>query len=96
MTATSSSIRNQLQDLGVDVQIDLVDAAASTNAGSRGLRLVIQGSVVDADPDDNAFNFFYPDGPWNTGKWNNEEAGQLLDAERSTSDQDERPRPSRT
>jgi peptide/nickel transport system substrate-binding protein len=84
-------LRNQLQDLGLDVQLDLVDAAALNERWEAGdYEWVIQGSVVDADPDDNGFNFFYPDGPWNTGKWNNEEAKQLLDLERSTSDQDER------
>jgi ABC-type transport system substrate-binding protein len=45
---------------------------------------------VDADPDDNAYNFFYPDGPWNTGKWNRDEAKRLLDDERATSDQAKR------
>ena len=84
-------IRNQLQDLGIDVQLDLVDAAAYNERWEAGdYEWCIQGSVVDADPDDNAFNFFYPDGPWNTGKWNNDEAGELLDLERSTSDQDAR------
>jgi peptide/nickel transport system substrate-binding protein len=84
-------LRNQLQDLGLDVQLDLVDAAAYNDRWEAGdYEWVIQGSVVDADPDDNDFNFFYPDGPWNTGKWNNDEAKQLLDLERSTSDQDAR------
>jgi peptide/nickel transport system substrate-binding protein len=84
-------LRNQLQDLGLDVQLDLVDAAAYNERWEAGdYEWCIQGSVVDADPDDNGFNFFYPDGPWNTGKWNNDEAKRLLDLERSTSDQDAR------
>jgi ABC-type transport system substrate-binding protein len=45
---------------------------------------------VDADPDDNAYNFFITDGPWNTNGWTNTECDRLLAAERATSDQDER------
>ncbi len=50
----------------------------------------IEGSVVDADPDDNDYNFFYPDGPWNTGKWNRPQAKALLDDERAITDQAKR------
>lgn len=81
-------LRNQLQDLGLDVQLDKVDDSVYNDRWEAGdYDWAIQGSVVDADPDDNDFNFFYPDGPWNTGKWNNDDAKRLLDLERSTSDQ---------
>ncbi|HEX5163916.1 MAG TPA: ABC transporter substrate-binding protein [Thermomicrobiales bacterium] len=84
-------IRNQLQDLGIDVELDKVEDAVYNDRWQNGdYDWAINGSVVDADPDDNDFNFFYPDGPWNTGKWNNDQAKQLLDAERATSDQDAR------
>ncbi len=81
-------LRNQLQDLGLDVQLDKVEDSVYNDRWEAGdYDWAIQGSVVDADPDDNAFNFFYPDGPWNTGKWNNDQAKEYLDLERSTSDQ---------
>ena len=81
-------IRNQLQDIGLDVQLDKVDDSVYNSRWEAGdYDWAIQGSVVDADPDDNDFNFFYPDGPWNTGKWNNDDAKKYLDLERSTSDQ---------
>jgi len=84
-------LRNQLQELGLDVQLEKVEDAVYNDRWEAGdYEWAIQGSVVDADPDDNDYNFFYPDGPWNTGKWNNDEAGRLLDLERSSSDQDER------
>ncbi len=81
-------IRNQLQDIGLDVQLDKVEDSVYNDRWEAGdYDWAIQGSVVDADPDDNAYNFFYPDGPWNTGKWNNDDAKKYLDLERSTSDQ---------
>ena len=84
-------LRNQLQGLGLDVQLEKVEDAVYNDRWEAGdYEWAIQGSVVDADPDDNDYNFFYPDGPWNTGKWNNDEAKRLLDLERSSSDQDER------
>jgi len=84
-------LRNQLQDLGLEVELDKAEDSVYSDRWEAGdYDWVIQGSVVDADPDDNDFNFFYPDGPWNTGKWNNDEAKRLLDLERSTSDQEVR------
>ena len=34
---------------------------------------IINGSVVDADPDDGHWNFFHSEGPWNTYGYNNPE-----------------------
>ncbi len=84
-------IRNQVLKIGVDVQLDLLQNADYNNRWQNGdYDMAIQGSVVDADPDDNDYNFFYPDGPWNTGKWNRPEAKQLLDDERAITDQAKR------
>ncbi len=50
----------------------------------------INGSVVDADPDDGHWNFFHSTGPWNTYGYNSERADELLEQTRLTSDPDER------
>lgn len=84
-------IRNQLLQIGVDAQLTLLQDADFNNRWQAGdYDLTIQGSVVDADPDDNDYNFFYPNGPWNTGKWNRDEAKRLLDDTRSNPDQKKR------
>jgi peptide/nickel transport system substrate-binding protein len=51
---------------------------------------IIQGSVVDADPDDGHWNFFYSEGPWNTIGYKNAEVDKLLEATRETASQEER------
>lgn len=84
-------LRNQLLQVGIDVSLTLLQDADYNNRWQNGqYEMAIQGSVVDADPDDNDYNFFYPDGPWNTGKWNRPQAKQLLDDERATTDQKRR------
>ena len=84
-------VRNQLLQIGVDAQLDLLQNADFNDRWQKGdYDMAIQGSVVDADPDDNDYNFFYPDGPWNTGKWNRDQAKQLLDDERAITDQAKR------
>lgn len=81
-------MRNMLAEIGVDVQIDLLQDAALNDRWIAGdYDFEINGSVVDADPDDNTFNFFSEGGPWNTGKWVNPEAHELLLASRATADQ---------
>ena len=84
-------LRNQLLQIGVNVDMQLLQDADYNNRWQTGdYDMDIEGSVVDADPDDNDYNFFYPDGPWNTGKWNVPEAKALLDDERSITDQAKR------
>jgi peptide/nickel transport system substrate-binding protein len=84
-------IRNMLAEIGVDVQLEkLQDAAYDERWDAGDYDFAIQGSIVDADPDDNCFNFFYSTGAWNTGKWISEEADALLDSQRATADQDKR------
>jgi peptide/nickel transport system substrate-binding protein len=84
-------LRNQLLEIGVDIEIELLEAAVYNQRWQSGdYQFDIEGSVVDADPDDNVFNFFYPTGPWNSGGWKNDEVGRLLDLTRSSSDQAER------
>jgi peptide/nickel transport system substrate-binding protein len=84
-------IRNQLLKIGVNVTLNLLQDSDYNDRWQKGdYQMAIQGSVVDADPDDNDYNFFYPDGPWNTGKWNRPQAKALLDDERATTDQAKR------
>lgn len=84
-------LRNQLLQIGVQVDLQLLQDADYNNRWQKGdYDMDIEGSVVDADPDDNDYNFFYPDGPWNTGKWNRPEAKALLDDERAITDQAKR------
>lgn len=83
--------RNQLLKIGVDCNLTLLQDSDFNDRWQKGdYDVAIQGSVVDADPDDNDYNFFYPDGPWNTGKWNRPEAKALLDDERASTDQAKR------
>jgi peptide/nickel transport system substrate-binding protein len=84
-------IRNQLLEIGVELELELVEDAIYNQRWQSGdYEMDVEGSVVDADPDDNVFNFFYPDGPWNTGKWNRDEVKTLLDETRATNDQETR------
>ena len=84
-------LRNQLNDLGLDVQIDQLQQAAWNERWLvSDYDWIINGSVVDADPDDGHWNFFYSEGPWNTFKYNSERADELIVATRSTGDQDDR------
>jgi peptide/nickel transport system substrate-binding protein len=85
------TIRLLLSEIGVEVQLDLLQDAIFTERWEAGdYDFAVQGSVVDADPDDNAYNFFHSTGPWNTARWNSPEADALLDAERASADQEER------
>ncbi len=85
------TVRNQLLQIGVDPAITPLQDSDLNNRWEKGdYDMAIEGSVVDADPDDNDYNFFYPNGPWNTGGWNVPEAKTLLDDERATTDQAKR------
>jgi peptide/nickel transport system substrate-binding protein len=84
-------VRNQLSEIGLDVQLEKLQDAAWEEAWTGGnYDFAINGSIVDADPDDNDFNFFHSTGPWNTGKWISPEADKLLEDSRATADQAKR------
>jgi peptide/nickel transport system substrate-binding protein len=86
-------LRNQLSDLGVDVQFELLQQAAWNERWTAGdYDWIINGSVVDADPDDGHWNFFHSEGPWNTYAYANSKVDELLEATRATGDQAERAR----
>jgi peptide/nickel transport system substrate-binding protein len=84
-------IRNQLLDIGLDVQFEQMQAAAWDERWLAGdFDWVINGSIADADPDDGHWNFFYSEGPWNTHGYNNPEVDELLEATRTTAGQEGR------
>lgn len=84
-------LRNQLSDVGLDVQFELLQQAAWNERWTAGdFDWIINGSVVDADPDDGHWNFFHSEGPWNTFGYSNPEVDALLQATRATSDQADR------
>lgn len=84
-------LRNQLSEIGLDVQFEQLQAAAWNERWLAGdFDWVTNGSVADADPDDGHWNFFHSEGPWNTHSYNNPEVDELLEATRATGDQEER------
>lgn len=87
----AENLRNQLKEIGIEVELDLVNTTAYFERWDAGdYDWNITGSVVDADPDENVWNYFYSDGPWNTHGYTNPDVDALLEQERSTADQDER------
>lgn len=84
-------IRNALAEIGVEVEIQPLQSAALNERWLAGdFDLHINGSVVDADPDDGHYNFFHSQGPWNVYGYNNPEADELIAQTRALSDIDER------
>lgn len=87
----AENLRNQLSEIGLEVELDLVNTTAYFERWDAGdYDMNITGSVVDADPDDNVWNYFSSEGPWNTHGYANPEVDALLEQERRTSDQEER------
>jgi peptide/nickel transport system substrate-binding protein len=88
---TAQVVRNQLSEIGLDVQIEQLQQAAWNERWlASDYDWIFNGSAADADPDDGHWNFFTLDGPWNTYSYKNQEVNDLLVATRATSDQEER------
>jgi peptide/nickel transport system substrate-binding protein len=51
---------------------------------------IVNGSVVDADPDDGHWNFFYSKGPWNPQGYNSPDVDKMLEETRATAVQEDR------
>lgn len=86
-------IQNQMRDVGIDMQIELLQTAAWNERWlAKDFDWIVNGSVVDADPDDGHWNFFHSTGPWNTQGYSNPDVDQMLEQSRATADQDERSR----
>jgi peptide/nickel transport system substrate-binding protein len=87
----AQTLKNQLKDIGVDLQIEQLQQNAWNERWlASDFDWIINGSVVDADPDDGNWNFFYSKGPWNTQGYNNPKVDKLLEEERRTADQEQR------
>ncbi len=86
-------MRGVLNDIGLDVQLEQLQSAAWNERWlADDYDMIINGSVVDADPDDGIWNFFYSEGPWNSYDYTSDEADRLLEEQRATTDDDERTR----
>jgi peptide/nickel transport system substrate-binding protein len=84
-------VRNQLADLGLDVQIESLQQAAWNERWTAGdFDWIFNGSAADADPDDGHWNFFTLDGPWNYYSYKSQEVNDLLVQTRTIGDQEER------
>jgi peptide/nickel transport system substrate-binding protein len=84
-------LRNQLSEIGLDVQIELLQQAAWNERWLAGdYEWIINGSVADADPDDGHWNFFATEGPWNSYRYNNPDVNDLLVATRESGNSEER------
>ncbi|MDQ3539128.1 MAG: ABC transporter substrate-binding protein [Chloroflexota bacterium] len=87
----TETIRNQLSEIGLDVQLDQMQTNAYVERRTAGdYDMTILGSVVDADPDDGCWNYFHSTGPSNSYAYNNPEADRLSDAQRQSNNQEER------
>jgi peptide/nickel transport system substrate-binding protein len=84
-------LQSQMRDVGIDMQIELLQGAAWNERWlAKDFDWIVNGSVVDADPDDGHWNFFYSKGPWNPQGYNNPTVDQMLEQTRETAVQEER------
>jgi peptide/nickel transport system substrate-binding protein len=87
----TETLRNQLAEIGLDVQIDQMQTNAYVEARTAGdFDMTMLGSVVDADPDDGVWNYFHSTGPSTNQGYSNPEADRLADGQRETSSLEER------
>jgi peptide/nickel transport system substrate-binding protein len=81
-------LQSQMRDVGIDMQIELLQAAAWNERWlAKDFDWIVNGSVVDADPDDGHWNFFHSTGPWNSQGYVNANVDQMLEETRATADQ---------
>jgi ABC-type transport system substrate-binding protein len=84
-------MRDILSEIGVELTIDVKQSAANNEQWlASDYDMNINGSVVDADPDDGNWNFFYSEGPWNTYGYDGANTDAIMELTRSTADLDER------
>jgi peptide/nickel transport system substrate-binding protein len=84
-------MRGLLDEIGLDVQIEQSQTNAYNERRTAGdYDMVFLGSVVDVDPDDGIWNFFHSEGPFNSNGYNNPKADDLVDRQRTITDQTER------
>jgi ABC-type transport system substrate-binding protein len=85
-------LRDQLSRVGVKVTLQPLDTSLYTKRVNtdKDYDIIFDGSVVDPDPDESIWNFFYSEGPWNGAHYKNPKADELLKAERAEMDQEKR------
>ena len=84
----NETLRNIVSEIGIDLQLDLLQQAASNERWLAGdYDWNVNGSVVDVDPDDGHWNFFHNEGPWNTYGYVSDEVTELLEQTRTETDQ---------
>src|SRR5215211_3459490 len=80
----AETLQNQMRDVGIDMQIELLQQAAWNERWlAKDFDWITNGSVVDADPDDGHWNFFYSEGPWNTQSYVSAEVDSMLEQTRA-------------
>lgn len=85
------TIRNQLTEIGLDVQVEQMQQNAYVERRNVGdFDFSILGSVVDTDPDDGIWNYFHSTGPSNPAEYNNPDIDQMVDDQRTIVNQEER------
>lgn len=87
----AETLRNIFNNIGLKVDLDLVQGAVWNQRWLKGdYDMVINGSVVDPDPDDAVYNFFFSTGPWNTYGYKNPKVDDILTKQRLELDQKKR------
>lgn len=87
----AETLRNVLGEIGLDVQIEQMQTNAYVERRTAGdYDMTFLGSVVDADPDDGAWNYFHSEGPSNSYAYNNPQADELVNRQRTIPDQEAR------
>lgn len=85
-------LADMLTQVGIDVQLDLVETSVYAQRGYTGsdYQMMHSGSAADPDPDDNVFNYFHTTGAYNTYSYENPKADELIERQRRTVDRNER------
>ncbi|AEN05721.1 ABC transporter substrate-binding protein [Halolamina sp.] len=90
----SKTVRNQLNELGLNVEIDQVTSSTYWNrVFASDYDTTIVGSAGDPEPDQGLYNFFRKhseDGVWNFTRYEDDEVHELLDKQRRQLDREER------
>jgi peptide/nickel transport system substrate-binding protein len=87
----SEALRLMLSDIGLNVQIDLLQGSVHTEREEGGdFDMSLWGSGADADPDDAFWNFFHSAGARNVTGFKSARVDELLESCRTTSVQEER------
>lgn len=88
---TAELIKAQIKDLGLDMEIQLIEfATVVANANKGDYEASGIGWSGGTDPDDNLYSLFYTKAGFNLSKYSNPELDKLLDSGRTTLDKNKR------